>query len=136
MARQRKTEVEKEIMRHIAVNLKRILKERKITQKELAELTGISTSAISDYLNEKTLMAHSIVQIIAVALKIDAADFYPGLGKETKESANALPENDMNRIIRETEEHYGVNLRNDPVVLEAMKQLIENLAKIKKENVQ
>lgn len=53
------------------------------------------------------------------------------LGKDKKESAYALPESEYDRIIKEAESYYKVNLRDDPVVLDAMKQLIDSLAKMK-----
>ncbi|MNW66984.1 hypothetical protein D3C74_455100 [compost metagenome] len=43
-----------------------------------------------------------------------------------------LPESEMDRVLREAEEHYGVNLRDDPDVNEALKELIHSLAKMKK----
>ena len=74
MVRKRITEVERRIMKEIAVNLKRILLHKSISQKQLSELTGISTSAISDYMNEKTLMAPSIIQLIAESLDVKTRD--------------------------------------------------------------
>lgn len=79
MARKRITEVERKIMRDIAENLKSILVRKGLTQKDLSELSGLSTSAVSDYLNEKTLMAPSIVQTIANALGVQAKDINPSL---------------------------------------------------------
>lgn len=47
------------------------------------------------------------------------------------ESAETLSESEYDFIIRETELKYGVNLRDDPFVVEAMKQIIESYAKSK-----
>lgn len=79
MARKRITEVERKIMRDIAENLKSILIRKGLTQKDLSELSGLSTSAVSDYLNEKTLMAPSIIQTVANALNVQAKDISPSL---------------------------------------------------------
>lgn len=79
MARKRITEVERKIMRDIAENLKSILVRKGLTQKDLSELSGLSTSAVSDYLNEKTLMAPSIVQTVAEALNVQAKDINTSL---------------------------------------------------------
>src|SRR5690606_28133755 len=49
----------------------------KMSQKELAEKTGLSTSVISDYLNEKTLPTPGSVQAIADALGIKKSDIDP-----------------------------------------------------------
>ncbi|OBZ08250.1 hypothetical protein A7975_27250 [Bacillus sp. FJAT-26390] len=64
-------------MSDIAENLKSILKRKGISQKELAEMTDISTSTISDYITAKRLMAPSITQSIAEALKVDASEISP-----------------------------------------------------------
>ncbi|MEC0092472.1 LexA family protein [Paenibacillus macquariensis] len=79
MSRKRITEVEREIMKDIAINLRKIIKRKGLTQKELSELTGISTSAISDYINEKTLMTPSIIQLLAESLNVQAKDIQSSL---------------------------------------------------------
>jgi repressor LexA len=66
-------------MKEIAVNLKKVLREKGLSQKDLSELTELSTSAISDYVNAKTLMAPSILQIVAGALKVKASDINSAL---------------------------------------------------------
>lgn len=79
MARKRITEVERKIMRDIADNLKSILIRKGLTQKDLSELSGLSTSAVSDYLNAKTMMAPSIQQTVAEALGVQAKDINTSL---------------------------------------------------------
>lgn len=79
MFRRRITEVEKKIMNEIAGNLKSLLVKRGLTQKDLSKMTGLSTSAISDYINSKTLMAPNIIQIVAEALEVPAGDISPSL---------------------------------------------------------
>lgn len=90
MARRKFTDVERNLMRDIAYNLKKILKERRMSQKDLADMTGLSTSVISDYINEKTLATPGSVQILSDALDIYKSDIDPtfkgGLTKEASSS--------------------------------------------------
>lgn len=79
LVRRRITEYEKDIMKDIAVNLKNILKQKGLSQKDLSELAEMSTSAVSDYVNAKTLMAPSILQMVASALKVKASDINSAL---------------------------------------------------------
>ena len=53
--------------------LKSIMKERKITQTELAKRTGIRQSSISDWLNERYEPKQDKVYIIAKALNVSPA---------------------------------------------------------------
>lgn len=75
-------------MKEIASNLKRILKQKGITQKELAEMIGISTSAISDYMTAKTLMSPGTIQIVADALNIRKGEIDPTF----RGTINSLPD--------------------------------------------
>ena len=49
----------------IATNIKRYIKENKMTQKELAEAIGISPSTMSDYMNLRSNPSHGVIQKIA-----------------------------------------------------------------------
>ena len=49
----------------IAANIKRYIKENKMTQKELAEAIGISPSTMSDYMNLRSNPSHGVIQKIA-----------------------------------------------------------------------
>lgn len=53
--------------------LKNIMKERKITQTELAKRTGIRQSSISDWLNDRYEPKQDKVYIIAKALNVSPA---------------------------------------------------------------
>mgnify|MGYP002620713076 CR=1 FL=1 len=77
MARRKFTDVERKLMKDIASNIRQHLSRCKMSQKELAEKTGLSTSVISDYLNEKTLPTPGSVQAIADALGIKKSDIDP-----------------------------------------------------------
>lgn len=54
-----------------AENLKRLLEQRDITQRELAKRTGISTSAISSYITGERFPRPGQLTLIAKALDID-----------------------------------------------------------------
>ncbi|MFD1136774.1 helix-turn-helix domain-containing protein [Paenibacillus urinalis] len=63
-------------------------------------------------------------------LLMNAADY---VEEEPKSSEyKQLPESEIERIIREAELHYDVNLRDDPDVNNALRELIHSLAKMKK----
>lgn len=51
-----------------------------------------------------------------------------------KESVFTLPESEYDRVIKEAEAKYGVNLRNDPVVNATVRELILGIAKTLKKN--
>ncbi|MCM3632905.1 helix-turn-helix domain-containing protein [Paenibacillus camelliae] len=75
--RKRYTEVEEKLMKDISNNLKKILKEKGIIQRELAEKSGLSTSAISDYVNGNNLVSPGKLQMIADALNVSKGDIDP-----------------------------------------------------------
>ncbi|WP_110930912.1 LexA family protein [Paenibacillus bouchesdurhonensis] len=77
MARKKYTEVEKELIKGIALNLRSVLKRKGMSQKELAEGTGLSTSVISDYINEKTLATPGSIQRMADFLMVSKAEIDP-----------------------------------------------------------
>jgi transcriptional regulator with XRE-family HTH domain len=49
----------------IATNIKKFIKENKITQKQLAKEIGISPSTMSDYMNLRSNPSHGVIQKIA-----------------------------------------------------------------------
>ncbi|KKO51107.1 helix-turn-helix domain-containing protein [Paenibacillus sp. DMB20] len=53
-------------------------------------------------------------------------------GRNEKESEYSLPEDVILDVIKEAEAEYKVSLRDDPVVEAAVRDLIHNLAKMKK----
>ncbi|MGE7918481.1 helix-turn-helix domain-containing protein [Viridibacillus sp. NPDC093762] len=58
------------LKKQIAKNIKELLKKNDLNQIKLSELTGISKSTLSDYLNCKTLINISNVEKMAVALNV------------------------------------------------------------------
>jgi repressor LexA len=83
MERGKHTEYEMKLRDTIARNLKKLLIEKRMTQKQLSETTGIPTSTISDYLNSKSLALPGNVQKIAFALKVSKAAIDPSFGEST-----------------------------------------------------
>lgn len=83
MDRGQHTKYEMKLRKSIAANLRALLKERKMTQKRLSELTGIPTSTISDYLREKSLALPGNVQKIADALGVHKSDIDPSFATDS-----------------------------------------------------
>lgn len=75
--RKKYSEIEKQLMKEMANNLKAILDKKGISQKDLAAKTEYSTSAISDYANAKTLMSPGTIQAIADALNVKKSEIDP-----------------------------------------------------------
>lgn len=82
MDRGQHTKYEMQLRQAIAANLKALLKERRMTQKQLSDLTGIPTSTISDYLRAKSLAVPGNIQKIADALGVHKSDIDPSFATE------------------------------------------------------
>lgn len=61
-------------MTAFANNLRRLLKDRGVTQRELATRVGTSEQRISDLLNRETNTTLETIEAIANALKVDPGD--------------------------------------------------------------
>jgi len=81
MARSKYTEVEIGMIKDISINLKQILHLKGVSQTELSDKTGLSTSTISDYVLGKTLMSPGNLQKISDALNIPKSDINSSLKK-------------------------------------------------------
>jgi len=79
MARSKYTEVELGMIKDISNNLKRILHLKGISQTELSDKAGLSTSTVSDYCLGKTLMSPGNLQKISDALNVPKSDINPTL---------------------------------------------------------
>ncbi len=108
MDRGKLTEYEMNLRKDIARNLRRLLKERGMTQKQLSERTGIPTSTISDYLNEKSLAVPGNIQKMALALNVSKAEIDPSFG-----DAKNPYDDPRIRFFIELEEELGIDL-TDP----------------------
>jgi repressor LexA len=79
MARSKYTELELGMIKDISDNLKRILQLKGISQTELSDKAGLSTSTISDYCLGKTLMSPGNLQKISDVLNVPKSDINPTL---------------------------------------------------------
>lgn len=88
MARSKYTEVEQTMIKDISVNLRRISELKGITQTQISDKTGLSTSTISDYFNAKTLISPGNLEKISNALNVSKADIDTSM---TRVSSKAIP---------------------------------------------
>ncbi|MEX3622086.1 helix-turn-helix domain-containing protein [Viridibacillus arvi] len=72
------------LKKEIAKNIKELLKMNNLNQIKLSELSGISKSTLSDYLNCKTLINISNVEKMATALNVEKSRIDPSFST-TKE---------------------------------------------------
>ncbi|MNB71349.1 LexA repressor [compost metagenome] len=82
MARKKYSEVEKELMKEVSNNLKKIVSLKGLTQTELSERTGIPTSTISDYMNAKTMISMGNLEYIAYGLNVRKSDIFPSFSQD------------------------------------------------------
>lgn len=101
------------------------------SQTEVFRRTNINNKSLSRYENDKTEPDVDSLRVLADLYEVSLDWLH---GRNEKESDFTLPESVYERVIREAEEKYGVNLREDPVVNATLRELILNLAKMKTEN--
>lgn len=70
MARSKYADIELRTMEEISKSIQLILKANGMSQTELSDKTGLSTSTISDYVNGRTLISPSNLQKVADALNV------------------------------------------------------------------
>jgi len=115
-------------MSSLASRLKKARENKKLTQVSVADKTGINNKTLSGYENAVSEPDYDSLKALASLYDV-SIDWL--LGNE-QERAYALPESEIEHIIKETENKYNVNLRDDPMVLASMKSLIQSLAQAKK----
>lgn len=102
---------------------------KKLTQEEAASRMGIVRSTYANYESGKREPDFD------TATKM--ADFYDVnvgwllTGENEKGNVYTLPDSEYERIIKEAEAHFKVDLHDDPVVLAAVRQMIQMLAEAK-----
>lgn len=116
-------------MSDLGSKLKKARENKRLTQQEVANKLGVSNGAISGYergyRDPDTETLKKLADLYEVSL-----DWLNG--RDEKEGEYTLPEEVILKVIREAEAEYKVNLRDDPVVESAVRDLINNLAKMKK----
>ncbi|WP_186331716.1 helix-turn-helix domain-containing protein [Paenibacillus xylanexedens] len=104
-----------------------------LSQEELAKVFKIAKSTLGMYETNKREPKNDMTARMADFFGVNMYWLTTGKGeREKSENSFALPEEVVSNVIREAEEHYGVSLRDDPVVESAVRDLINNLAKMKK----
>ncbi|HCG4535529.1 TPA: helix-turn-helix domain-containing protein [Salmonella enterica subsp. enterica serovar Typhi str. AG3] len=76
MARPKHSPEDIKQMEIVKKNLRRISKEKKISQKKISDITNISTSTMSDYFNANSLIPPGNLYLIAEALGVTTEDIY------------------------------------------------------------
>lgn len=116
-------------MDSLGSRLRRAREDKRLSQVDVFKKTGINNKTLSRYENNGTEPDADSLKRLSELYEV-TTDWIIG-GENQKESAPALPISELDRIIAATEAHFNVNLHDDPVVLDAVKQLAESLAKMK-----
>ncbi|MEK4488303.1 helix-turn-helix domain-containing protein [Paenibacillus sp. FSL L8-0493] len=110
--------------------LKLLRNAKGLTSEELAMATDIPHSSIRRMESQNDIPRPDRLNILANYFNV-STDYL--LGRQVKESEpKSLPEEVILKVISQAEEDFGVSLRDDPVVEAAVRDLIRNLAKMKK----
>lgn len=78
------------LKKEIAENIKRLIKANGWTQLKLSEISGISKSTLSDYINCKTLINPGNVEKLSIAFKVNKSEIDPSF-KSTDSKLTFLP---------------------------------------------
>lgn len=93
MARKKYTEYEKKVIKEIGNAIKVALKAKKLQQKELSLITGLSRSTISDYVTGKTLISLENFKKINEALDLGNEHQLNFISSVHKNKSMVPPEN-------------------------------------------
>src|SRR5690606_9542969 len=104
--------------------------------------SGVSAASISRYeTGSRATPKPPTIEKLANGLKMDYQDLMKIAGYVTDETTNKekgeytpAEENEYERLLRETEEKYNVNLRDDPIALRLFQELLVGIAKTKLDN--
>ncbi|MDQ0062329.1 helix-turn-helix domain-containing protein [Paenibacillus harenae] len=97
-----------------------------ISQEEFSKVLKIGKSTLGMYETDKREPSHEMAAKIAKEFDVTLDWLLTG---NEKESEYTLPESEYERVIREAEAHYGVNLRDNTVVNATLRELILGIAK-------
>lgn len=111
--------------------LKYAREKKNLKQIQVKQITGINNKTLSGYENGVSEPDGDTLKILATLYEV-SIDWL--LGKQEKENAYALPEEVISKVIKEAEAEFKVSLRDDPLVESAVRDLIHNLARMKKGN--
>lgn len=124
-------------------------KEKKLTIRQLDTYSGVSHSYISQVeRGNRGIPSPDVLKKLSKPLGVDYEELMVKAGHideisrshpvnvsnndGEQEGEFTLPDEIVSKVITEAEAHYGVSLRDDPVVESAVRDLINNLAKMKK----
>lgn len=102
----------------ISNNIKKLMKERNWTQKKTSELSGISKSTLSDYVNCKTLINPGNVEKLSEAFNVPKSEIDPSFKassvvKEEAQTYNTLTAKDERDIQKELQKMIdSLNAKN------------------------
>lgn len=80
------------LKKEISENLRQLIKQKGLTQIKLSEMSGISKSTLSDYINCKTLINVGNVEKLSEALNVKKSDIDPSFKQQSGNSIEATPE--------------------------------------------
>ena len=115
---------------------------KKMTIRQLELYSEVSNAYISQLERGKRgIPSPDILKKLAAPLGLDYNELMIKAGYVANETTNKekgeytpAEENEYERLLRETEEKYNVNLRDDPVALRLYQELLVGIAKTKLDN--
>lgn len=116
-------------MSDLGSRLKKARENKRLTQQQVAKILGVSNGAISGYERNYRDPDSEMMKKMADLYEVSLDWLYD---RSEKESEYTLPEDVILKVIEEAESQFNVSLRDDPVVESAVRDLIQNLAKMKK----
>lgn len=107
--------------------LKELRKKKGLTQEEASKKLDIARTTYSGYERGTSEPDFNTLNKIAKFYEVDLNWLLEG----QKESEFTLPEEIILNVIQQAEAEYNVSLRDDPLVEEAVRDLIRNIARMK-----
>lgn len=116
--------------------LKRVRKSKKMTIRQLELYSKVSNAYISQLeRGDRGIPSPDIIRKLSSPLGLDYNEMMIQAGyveENKKESEYTLPEEVILKVLREAEEEFKVSLSDDPLVESAVRDLLHNLARMKK----
>ncbi len=107
----------------ISLKIKELLKDKKITYKELSTLTNIHEKTVANYLNDKTPMPVNALIAIAQIIEVPVYSFFEDMENEKPYLENSK----IPGTIREDDAGYQKNAGNQRMKIEMLKKEIAYL---------